>query len=174
MKIMKKTMIMVTAILSVGFMAASAFAWGHGGGQRGGCGGQGYGAAGANLTQEQQTELNALRQKFIDETYETRSAMMAKHQEVRMLMETSNPDKAKLQALSDEMLELKKSMADKRIDFALKAKKIAPESNLMAFGRHGGGYGKGRHGGHGSFDNHMGRGTNGPCTWNDDSQQTIQ
>jgi zinc resistance-associated protein len=171
---MKKTMIMITAILAVGFMTASAFAWGHGGGRRGGCGGQGYGAM-ANLTQEQQTELNTLRQQFVDETYETRSAMMAKHQEVRMLMETSNPDKARLEALSNEILELKKSMADKRIDFALKAKKIAPELNLMAFGRHNGGYGsgygKGRHGGHG-FGNHMGG--NSSCPWYDGAQQVTQ
>ncbi len=168
---MKKTMITLTALLIVGLMAASAFAWGHGNGKRrGGCGGQGQ-AMYNNLTQEQQTELQDLRQQFVDETYETRSAMMTKHQQLRMLMETSAPDKAEVQALSDEVMDLKKAMADKRIDFAMKAKKIAPELNLMAFGRHGG---KGGNGGCGAYGGGMGKGGNGPCTWNTDDQQPAQ
>lgn len=161
---MKKTMIVLTALLTVGFLATNAFSWGHGGGsKRGGCGGQGYNAM-ANLTPEQQTELNTLRQKFIDETYETRSAMLNKRQEIRLLMETSAPDKAKLESLSDEMLDLKKAMHDKRIDFVLEAKKITPELNMSAFGHHRGGFGKGG----------QGMGGSGPCTWNNASQTVTQ
>ena len=164
---MKKTMIVLTALLAVGFLTTNAFSWGQGGGNnRGGCGGQGYGTT-ANLTQEQQTELNTLRQKFVDETYETRAAMMNKHQEIRLLMETSSPDKAKLESLSNDMLDLKKAVQDKRIDFVLEAKKIAPELNMSSFGHHRGGFGKGGHGGNG-------KGGNGPCTWNDSNQTVTQ
>jgi len=167
---MKKTMITLTALLIVGFMAASAFAWGHGNGKRrGGCNGQGQ-AMYNNLTQEQKTQLQTLRQQFVDETYETRSAMMTTHQQLRMLMETSAPEKAKVQALSDEVMALKKAMADKRIDFAMKAKKIAPELDLMAFGRQGGSMGRGGNGGCPG----MGKGGNRPCTWNNDNQQTTE
>jgi len=166
---MKKTLITLTTLLIVGCMTASAFAWGHGNGKRKGCGGQGQGIYNS-LTPEQQTELRELRQQFVDETYENRSAMMFKHQEIRMLMETSNPSKDKLAALSDEVLELKKAMADKRIDFALKAKKIAPELNLMAFGRHGG-MGKG---GCPKFGGGMGKGGKRPCNQGDNDQQTVQ
>lgn len=143
---MKKTMIVLTALLTVGFLATNAFAQGnHGGSKRGNCSGQGY-AATASLSQEQQTELNTLQQKFIDETYETRSAMMNKHQEIRLLMETSNPDKAKLGSLSNELLDLKKAVEDKRIDFVLEAKKVAPELKMSSFGHHrGNGSGNGEH-----------------------------
>ena len=161
---MKKTLITLTALTLVGFMAATAFAWGHGGGKRGGCGRGEYGMF-SDLSQEQKTELRALHQQFIDETYDTRSAMMTKHQEIRMLMETSNPDRAKLDTLSDDILALKKAMVDKRIDYALKAKEIAPELNLMAFGRHHGS-GKGGYGG--------GKGGYGPCPWNNGGEQTVQ
>lgn len=163
--IMKRTMITLTALLIVGFMTASAFAWGQGEGKRKGCRGKNQ-AMYNSLTQEQKDQLQDLRQQFVDETYETRSAMMIKHQQLRMLMETSNPEKAELKALSDEVLDLKKAMADKRIDFALEAKKIAPELNLMAFGRHGGRMGKGGFG--------SGKCSNSPCPWNNDTQQTIQ
>ncbi len=59
---------------------------------------------------------------------------MTKNQKLRMLMETSNPAKTDIQDLSDEIFELKKELADKRIDFALKAKTIAPEINFMGIG----------------------------------------
>ena len=170
---MKKTMITLTALLIVGFMAASAFAWGHGNGKRRGCGGKGQ-AMYNNLTDEQKTELRELRQQFVDETYESRAAMMTKHQELRMLMETSNPEKAELQALSDEIMGLKKAMADKRIEFALKAKEIAPELNLMAFGGRGGKMGKNGFGGSGGCPGYGGKGGNHPCTWNDNDQQSAQ
>ncbi|WDP92267.1 MAG: periplasmic heavy metal sensor [Desulfobacter sp.] len=165
---MKKSLITLTALLIVGLMASSAFAWGHGQGRRGGCGGEGR-AVYNNLTPEQQTQLRELRQQFVDETYETRSAMMTKHQELRMLMETSSPDKAKLQGLSDEILGLKKVLADKRIDFSLKAKDIAPELNFMAFGgRH---HGRGGFGGKGDGNR---RGGDGPCNWGADCPKAVQ
>jgi len=141
---MKKSFIIATALFSLVFFASNAFSWGGGGyGKRGGCG-KGYNnQAMANLTDEQKSQLTDLRQKFIDETYETRSAMKAKHQDIQMLLETSSPDKAKLTSLSDEIMALKKSMHDKQIDYVLAAKKIAPELDSRAFGHHRGGFGKG-------------------------------
>ena len=161
---MKKIMIVLTALLTVGFLATNAFSRGNGGGsKRGNCGGQGY-AATANLSQEQQTELNTLQQKFIDETYETRSAMVNKHQEIRLLMETSNPDKAELKSLSNELLDLKKAVEDKRIDFVLEAKKIAPELRMSSFGHHrGNGFGKGGYG-HSGYGPGTGAGANQTVT----------
>lgn len=149
---MKKSIIAITALLAVAFLATNAFSWGHGGSGKG-CS-NGYGAKGNSayneLTTEQKTELSALRQQFVDETYETRSAMMTKHQELRMLLETSSPDKAKLDALINEVSDLKKGIQTKRVDFILAAKKIAPELNMSGFG-------KGQGSGHGNN-----RGCNGP------------
>ena len=153
---MKKTMIGIIAIMAIAFLATSAFSWGHGqrgcggSGQAGsgygqGCGGysQGCGINNPNawndLSKEQKDELIALKQKFIDDTYEVRSAMMIKHQEMRMLMETSSPDRDKLEALSKAITDLQGQMRSKRIDFQLAAKKIAPELNVTGLGKRGGG-----------------------------------
>ncbi|MCP4720832.1 MAG: periplasmic heavy metal sensor [Desulfobacteraceae bacterium] len=154
---MKKSMIVITSLLAVTLLATSAFSWGHG---KGGCGGsgQGYGTNAWNdLSKEQRDELSALRQKFIDETYEVRSAMMVKHQEMRMLMETSSPDRAKLETLSQAITDLRSQMQSKRIDFQLAAKKIAPELNVAGMGGRGG-CGEGSKGSKGGNSNCPGQG----------------
>ncbi|MCP4761857.1 MAG: periplasmic heavy metal sensor [archaeon] len=118
-------------------------AWGHGKGQRMGAGYnqdcRGYGGQGIinDLSKEQRDQLTALRQTFIDETYELRAAKFQKQQEMRMLMETSEPDRAKLGKLSQELTDLQKQVREKKIDFRLAAKKISPELGM------GGGFGKG-------------------------------
>jgi len=147
---MKKSMIVITSLLAVALLATSAFSWGHGNkGSGKGCGGsgQGYDANVWNdLSQEQRDGLTALKQKFIDETYETRSAMMVKHQEMRMLMETSAPDRAKIDALAEAVTKLRTQMQTKRIDFQLAAKKIAPELTGFGMGGRGGFGGNGNNG----------------------------
>ena len=141
---MKKSIIIISSFLMVALVAGSVFAWGPGKGRGTGSGfnqdcprsgGQG---AWNNLSQDQRDELSALRQAFIDETYEFRSAKLAKQQEMRMLMETSNPDRAKLEKLSGQITDLQKQVRDKQIDFRLAAKKISPE---LGMGR---GFGQGR------------------------------
>ncbi len=136
---MKKTLMIIGSLMVVAIMAGSGFAWGpgHGRGFDRDCPGFNGRGAGANLSQEQRDSLAALRQKFIDETYESRSALSQKHQEMRLLMETSSPDSDKLKDLSEEMVDLQKQVRDKMIDFQLEAKKISPE--LMM----GSGFGKG-------------------------------
>jgi len=135
---MKKTLVIISSLLMVALVSGSAFAWGQGR-----CQGKNqkrdYGVnqdcprnAGeqgnfADLSKEQTDAINKLRQEFIDKTYEFRSAKFAKRQEMRMLMQTSEPDRAKLDKLSQEIMDLQKQVIDKRIDFMLAAKKIAPE-----------------------------------------------
>jgi len=53
-------------------------------------------------------------------------------------METSDPDRSKLNKLSDKITDLQQQIRDKRIDLQLAAKKIAPE---LSMGR---GFGQGR------------------------------
>lgn len=142
---MKKTIIIISSILLVAFVAGSVFAWGPGSGR--GMMGAGfnqdcprYGGGQdrtSDLSKDQRDKLTALRQQFIDETYELRSAKFAKQQEMRMLMETSDPDREKLSKLSKELTDLQGQVRDKGIDLRLKAKKIAPE-----LGR-GSGFGQG-------------------------------
>jgi zinc resistance-associated protein len=148
---MKKSIIIMSSLLLVALVAGSVFAWGPCKGNRGAGSGfnqdcQRYGGQDAlnDLSQEQKTEIKALRQKFIDDTYQARSKMSQKHQEIRMLMETSEPNRATLADLSDELTDLQRQIRDKRIDFQLAAKKIAPELDMgQALGKgHGKGHGK--------------------------------
>ena len=159
---MKKSMIVITSLLAVALMATSAFSRGHGNGGGQGCGGsgQGYGMNGNNawndLSTDQRDELTALKQKFIDDTYELRSDMMVKHQEMRMLMETSSPDRAKLETMSQAVTDLRGQMQSKKIDYQLAAKKIAPELNM---GNHG--FGNKRGHDRGNYGNCPGQSTRG-------------
>lgn len=151
---MRKTITIISALVFITFMGGTVFAWGPGmgrGGMQQDCqwaaGGQNRGD---NLTQEQKDAFSALRQKFIDDTYELRAAKFQKHAEMKLLLETSAPDKDKLSALSQEILDIQKQLRDKRIDFVLDAKKISPELG-MGMGSCGGmgscmGAGKGYHG----------------------------
>ncbi|MCD4720819.1 MAG: periplasmic heavy metal sensor [Desulfobacula sp.] len=149
---MKKSIIIISSLLMVALVAGSVFAWGPGKGRGMGAGSNQdcprYGGQSAwnDLSQEQRDELSTLRQAFIDETYEFRSAKLAKQQEIRMLMQTSEPDRDKLDKLSQEITDLQKQIRDKRIDFQLSAKKISPELGMgKGFGR-GCGKGSGRGG----------------------------
>lgn len=134
--IMKKTLILITALITVGFLATHAFSWGPGTGR--GMDGYGTGAncpgmdrnAYTDLSDDQKQELTTLRQKFIDDTYELRVAMMQKHNEARLLMETSQPDRAELSRLNTEISDLMKQVQESRIDFMLATKKVAPELRL--------------------------------------------
>ena len=154
---MKKSIIIISSLLMIALLAGNVFAWGQGKGRGMGSGSNQdcprYGGQGAwnDLSQDQRDALNTLRQEFIDETYELRSAKFAKRQEMRMLMQTSEPDRAKLGKLSQEITDLQKQVRDKRIDFQLAAKKIAPELGM------GKGFGQGR----GKGSNRGGQGQRG-------------
>ncbi|MCP4021336.1 MAG: periplasmic heavy metal sensor [Desulfobacteraceae bacterium] len=138
---MKKTVILISSFLAVVLISGSVMAWGggHRGSQRGmgygyneDCQGQGKGrGAWQDLSESQREQLKTLKQQFIDNTYEIRQAMFQNRQEMRMLMETSDPDKAKLSGISNQIADLEKQIRDKRIDFMLEAKKIAPELHMM-------------------------------------------
>ena len=140
---MKKSILVISSVVFLALFTGSVFAFGPGMGMGGGsytCRGLGGGAAWDDLSKEQKDELTALRQKFIDETYTLRTSMLQKHQEMRLLMETSAPDRAKLSKLSGEILDIEKQLNEKQIDFMLAAKKVSPELALGAgFGR---GHGK--------------------------------
>ena len=145
----KKQIIIVAALIfAIVAMSGTAFSWNHGQGK-----GQGYGkgmcqgvenAQGpwADLTDGQKTQLQELHQKFIDDTAATRTTMGAKHAEMRILMETSSPDKDTLSQLVNEIGDLKKIMMEKRMNLALEAKEIAPDVNFpggcKGFGKRGG------------------------------------
>ncbi len=160
---MKKSITIISSVVFLALFTGSVFAFGPGMGMGGGsssCSGFGGEAAWDDLSKEQRDELTALRQKFIDETYALRASMLQKHQEMRLLMETSTPDRAKLSKLSGEILDIEKQLNEKQIDFMLSAKKISPEIAL------GAGFGRG-HGKSGK------RGGNRDCPRNQDGERAF-
>ncbi|MBF0203966.1 MAG: periplasmic heavy metal sensor [Desulfamplus sp.] len=146
--IMKKPVILTIAVVfTMITIVGTAFA-GHGAGRKG-CSmnsdnyAQACSQEWANLTDDQKSKLKTLHQKFIDETAVARASMISKREEMKIFMETSSPDKAKLHALSAELTELQKQVMDKKIDLALDAKKIAPELDISMIMDGHGGMGKG-------------------------------
>ncbi len=170
---MKKTLATLTILIVTCTFSASAFAAPPKQGK-----GKDRPRACMNLTDEQQNQLRDLHQKFIDDTYEIRTDLMNLDQQIRMYMETSNPDPAKLKTMVTKKADLAKNLAVKRLDFALDARKISPELKYMPMGMGmdsgvggpGMGYGPRNNGpGHHGF----GRGTGfngGPGPGSDDPQ----
>ena len=153
---MKKQALIFTAIV-VTLMTLTSFAF------AGNCNGKrnrgnrdcprymnGLGQQWAALTQEQKTQIMDLRQKFVDETAPQRVIMASKHEAIRILMETTSPDRDQLLSLAAELSDAQKIMMSKGIEFALKVKAIAPELKVpMMF--NGIGKGMGMFEGRGKF-----------------------
>jgi len=137
---MKKTLAALTILIITCTFSAGAFASPpkQGKGLK-----QAKSRACMNLTDEQQKQLQELHQKFIDDTYELRTDMMTLNQQIRMYMETSDPDPAKLKSMVMEKADLAKDLAIKRLEFALDAGKISPDLKFMAMGQGFGGNGMG-------------------------------
>ena len=153
---MKKLATTLGILLLVGVLAAPVFAYrGSWGGWSGGPGSclqdsETYG----NLTESQNAELGRLEQKFSNDTAKLRDEIWAKSEELNTLLNEADPDGKKVRALQKEITALRAEMDRQRIDFELKARKIAPNSGYSrgysrGYGRHmmgyGGGYGHGRH-----------------------------
>jgi len=167
---MRKLLMTLGILFMVGILAAPVFAHRWGGSQN--YGGPGSGPCwveGGDLTESQQVELDKLHEKFVNDTAKLREDIWNKSAELDTLLESSDPDATKVKALQKEISDLKAKMADKRVDFELEARKIAPNAR---FGRgegrgysqgYGRGYGMGRHHGpYGQHGPHYGRGY-GPC-----------
>ena len=128
-------------------------------------GGPGYGCqydrGYDRLTEGQRSQLDRLHQKFYDETAQLRNEIWSRSAELNTLLNSANPDAEKAKTLQNEISDLRAKMAQKRIDFELEVRKIAPEvrsgrgygrgyrSDMrgygpgMGYGRHMGGYGTG-------------------------------
>jgi zinc resistance-associated protein len=170
---MKKILTTLGILVLVAFLAAPVFAHRWGGGKN--YGGPGAGPCwyeGGDLTDSQRAELEKLHQQYVDDTAKIREEIWSKSAELDTLLNSSNPDPKKAKGLQREISDLQAKMGDKRVDFELKARKIAPDARSgRGYGKgsgrgYGHGYGGGRHhgyhGGYGHRGSHYGY---GPC-WN--------
>lgn len=190
---MKRLAVILGSVMLVAAIAYPVFAWGPGMGRGQGqgisdnrSGGPGscwrYDRGYSNLTQEQQSALGQLNEKFFNETEPLRNEIRAKSDEMNTLLNAPEPDAEKAKALQKEIIDLRGKMAEKRLDFRLEARKINPDARFgrgygKGYGRHMKGYGPRagmgyeRHmGGYGpragmGYGRHMGGYGQGPC-WN--------
>ncbi len=115
-----------------------------------------------SLTQEQKDQLKDLHQAFVDETADFKTQIITKKGSMRVLLNTSSPDAAELKKLAGDIADLKADIMEKRIDFILKVKEVAPDFRMGPGGgltgmagycpfsggmMHRGGFGKGRQAG---------------------------
>jgi zinc resistance-associated protein len=114
-----------------------------------------------NLTDEQRGQLGQLNRRFYDETKDLRNEIWTKSDELNSVLNAPNPDTGKAKGLQKEIMELRNRMAEKRLDYDLEARKIAPDA------RAGRGYGRGFGKGHGrGYGRHMWGGGPGGSCWN--------
>ncbi len=155
---MKKSLTLIITVLTIALMASTAFCWTNtkGGMNKGSKAHRGR--ACQNLSPEQLDQLKALHQKFIDDTVKERTEIAGLRMKMKMIMETSTPDKEELVSIVEKLGPLQTEMAVKRIDFQLAAKKISPDFQGFGMGRGPGmgrGHGMGQGPGKGSgFGNH--------------------
>jgi Spy/CpxP family protein refolding chaperone len=115
-----------------------------------------------NLTAEQKTKMNELREKTWKDTVNLRNEMQTKRLELRTLWSNPNPDKDKIAAKQKELSALRDQLQSKMTESKLEARKfLTPEqaAELATAGGPGMGFG-----GHGWGRGRMGGGPgNGPC-----------
>jgi zinc resistance-associated protein len=158
----------LVAVLAVPVVAL-AHGWGRGPmmGNWGGGPGYGYmipyGPGNETLTPDQRTQLNQLDQKFYEDTATLRKDLWDKSYELNTILNSENPDPAKVNALNKEINDLRTKLQEKSLNYRLEARKIIPETAFSggygrSFGYHMGGYGPGWMGpGMMGYGPHMGR-----------------
>ena len=153
---MKKLFIIGGIFLLTTVIAYPAFARGQGWG--GGCNGYGqaycpgYNGGGGNLSSEQRSNLEKLRYSFLGDTTDLRNKIWAKKSEMDNLLNSTTLDEKKIREVNKEISALKTEMGDKRLNYELESKKIAPEAGSYR------GYGRGYDRGNPQRGNGFGRG----------------
>jgi Spy/CpxP family protein refolding chaperone len=88
--------------------------------------------AGLNLTQEQQTQLQELRQKHHDEVSPSRETMFNLRQELRTLWADPNADPKVIQDKEKQLNDLRTQMRDKAVQFKLEARSFLTAEQIAS------------------------------------------
>jgi Spy/CpxP family protein refolding chaperone len=141
---MKKTAIVgFCAILSLALVATVVLAWGPGFGPMfgQGFGGPAYGVPPIpDLTAEQSSQIQALRDGFLKEIEPLREDLFTKGTELRTLWSSPNPDSAAVTAKQKEILALQSEIQEKATTLGLEIRKVLTSEQLAqmpAFSQNG-------------------------------------
>jgi Spy/CpxP family protein refolding chaperone len=145
----KNNIIIMVAVFSLALVASTAMAWGPGS-NRGPNVGPGYGIPPvSNLTPEQSSKIQAIREANLNEIVPLREQLYAKRTELRTLWHSQNPDQGQIKALQEDMLNVRAQLQEKATNarFEMRAL-LTPEqqAEMTAYGP-GMGSGMGRMGG---------------------------
>lgn len=170
---MKHVLSIVGIFLVVGIVSVSLFAydtaWGRGRGGEGfwggagSCRGSGVGPAQSRLTEEQEVRLDALYQSHYDETAPIKNDLWAKRAQMRTLLGASEVDENKILSLQKEINALQSTLAEKRVEYRLRVREVAPDHRFA--GRYGKGYGSHMRGGYGPGMQGGGKGYGPGACW---------
>jgi zinc resistance-associated protein len=150
--------ITVVAVFGIATLAFAGWSRGYGhmmgyGGMGPGwnhMGGYGYDQRGyyGNLSQEEVAKLDQQRAEFFKETENIRQQLYEKELALRSELAKENPDTSKASSLQNEISKLQSDLDQKRLDYEIQARKIAPDYNrgfggygpMMGYGPRGGEY----------------------------------
>ena len=145
----------VIAILGIGSnaWAEGGEGYGHHYGRHYGYGHHGYGGGygpgcdyGKDLTQEDLEKLRAEQEAFDKDTRQLRQDIYQKKLALESELAKENPDAQKALKIQKEISGLKAEMDQKRVDYMIKTRKIAPDAGrgmMRGYGHRGGGWGMG-------------------------------
>jgi Spy/CpxP family protein refolding chaperone len=133
---MKKVVIGLSLTLVVALVASFALAWGPGFGR-----GFGFGPPFGNLSPEQSSKIQALRQAYLKEIEPLQEQLWAKGAELQKLWSAPNADPAMVVARQKEIFALRTQLQEKANSFRLEVQKLIPAD--QSFGP-GPGFGPGR------------------------------
>jgi Spy/CpxP family protein refolding chaperone len=145
----KNSFIIMVTVFSLALVASTAMAWGPGYGRGSNVGPRCDIPPVSNLTPEQSSKIQAIREANLKEIAPLREQLYAKRTELRTLWHSQNPDQGQIKALQEDMLNIRTQLQEKTTNarFQMRAL-LAPEQleQMTAYGP-GMGYGMGRMGG---------------------------
>lgn len=94
-----------------------------------------HGGPGANLTEEQRTQLDASREKFHTETQGLRDQIRDKGRALSDEMDKAKPDEGKVSNLQKELSKLEGEFDQKAILHRLEVRKLLPDDARLGAGR---------------------------------------
>jgi Spy/CpxP family protein refolding chaperone len=140
---MKKNIVIgMVVVLAVTLIVSAAMAWGPGYGR-----GVGYGPGFgnppvSNLTTEQTSRIQAIRQVNFQEIGPLQEQLSAKRTELRNLWVSQNPDQAKITALQKDMLNIRAQLQEKSTNARLEIREVLTPEQQAQIAAYGPGMGR--------------------------------